>query len=799
MLEKSLTSVMFILLFGLMAQGQDKPKYLSSIKVNEDSVHAVHYLQKAIRATQAEKEDSIEFYANEAIQYSRSSGFSRGKADAFLMLANLRNKQDRLPGALRYYFGSAREYDLINDSVASAQVKIKIGKIYKENGLYQKSLEYYLMAEKSLIENGWDEAELELLENIGDIYFELKKYDKALLYFLRLEKSILGEKEGNKLPEVYHRIVKCYNALEQYENALVYNQKILGYFRNNGNRTGELIALNNIGFIYNKLGKYEEALAYFEQSQQLEDTMADTINPATWVNIAIAYQNMGDEKNALLYMLKAEHIAETSGSISRAAEMDHLTSMIYFHNEDYYNALRFNKEAQRLAEESGEKELVAATLLTASKIHEALYDFENAMDTYRQYLTLNDSLLMNKAYKENELLEQQFVIERSEREIENLLANEDLQDLEYQRLKLENATKEQQIDIFRKNDSIQKITIENQDLEKRRALQEKLLSEEKLAAEIKDREIKDLKQKEKIQRLNIEKQELVQKEQESKIEILNKEKEISDLNLKKIRTRNKFLAGITLLALVVIYLVYRGMRFAKRTNKMLIKQNNEIERQRDEIDFERRRSDKLLLNILPEEIAEELKEKGSATPKQYQTVSVLFTDFKGFTMIAEKLTPEELVKELGICFLAFDKIIDKHGLEKIKTIGDAYMCAGGIPVENSTNPVAIVKAGLEIKEYMEKLKAEREAKGEAFWELRIGIHTGSVVAGVVGKNKFAYDIWGDAVNTASRMESSGIPGKVNISGTTYSLVKDKFRCTYRGKVKAKNKGEIDMYIVEGEA
>jgi adenylate cyclase len=126
------------------------------------------------------------------------------------------------------------------------------------------------------------------------------------------------------------------------------------------------------------------------------------------------------------------------------------------------------------------------------------------------------------------------------------------------------------------------------------------------------------------------------------------------------------------------------------------------------------------------------------------------------------------------------------------------MCAGGIPVANKTNPVSIVKAGLEIKAFMEKLKIDRELLGKDYWELRIGVHTGQVVAGVVGKNKFAYDIWGDAVNTASRMESSGIPGQVNISGTTYELIKDQFNCTYRGKVKAKNKGEIDMYIVEKE-
>jgi len=203
------------------------------------------------------------------------------------------------------------------------------------------------------------------------------------------------------------------------------------------------------------------------------------------------------------------------------------------------------------------------------------------------------------------------------------------------------------------------------------------------------------------------------------------------------------------------------------------------------------------LNILPEETAEELKEKGSATPKHYDKVSVLFTDFVGFTHIAARLTPEALVLELNKAFLAFDGIIDKYNLEKIKTIGDAYMCAGGIPVSNDTNPIDIVHAGLEIQQLMEKMKKEKELQGEAYWEIRLGIHTGPVVAGVVGKNKFAYDIWGDAVNTASRMESSGKSGKVNISGETYELVKNHFECTYRGKVLAKNKGEIDMYFVEG--
>jgi class 3 adenylate cyclase len=227
-------------------------------------------------------------------------------------------------------------------------------------------------------------------------------------------------------------------------------------------------------------------------------------------------------------------------------------------------------------------------------------------------------------------------------------------------------------------------------------------------------------------------------------------------------------------------------------HQLLEKHKVEIEKQRDE-------SNHLLLNILPEAVADELKTTGKATPQSYDMVTVMFTDFKGFTKIAEKLTPEQIVAELDRCFLAFDEILERFEMEKIKTIGDGYMCAGGLPISNKTNPIDAVRAGLAMQEFMHKLKVEKEAKGEPVWELRLGIHTGPVVAGVVGKKKFAYDIWGDTVNVASRMESSGETGKVNISGATYEYVKSYFNCTHRGKVMAKNKGEIDMYFVENKS
>ncbi|HPG12806.1 MAG TPA: adenylate/guanylate cyclase domain-containing protein [Chitinophagaceae bacterium] len=221
-----------------------------------------------------------------------------------------------------------------------------------------------------------------------------------------------------------------------------------------------------------------------------------------------------------------------------------------------------------------------------------------------------------------------------------------------------------------------------------------------------------------------------------------------------------------------------------------------VKERTQELEEEKERSESLLLNILPEETAQELKEKGFSEPRLYDSVTVLFTDFKDFTKISEHLSPRELVQEIDICFRAFDDIVAKYNVEKIKTIGDSYMAAGGLPVENDSHPEDVVKAGTAMLRFINEHNKKRIEKHLIPMDIRIGIHTGSVIAGIVGTKKFAYDIWGDTVNTASRMESSGEPGKINISGTTYERVKELFSFTHRGKIAAKNKGMIDMYFLD---
>ena len=236
-------------------------------------------------------------------------------------------------------------------------------------------------------------------------------------------------------------------------------------------------------------------------------------------------------------------------------------------------------------------------------------------------------------------------------------------------------------------------------------------------------------------------------------------------------------------------------RHLEKANAQLEVQKGEINQQKMIIEEEQEKSEKLLLNILPFEVAKQLKSKGRAGTRQYKLVSVLFTDFKGFSNISKTLDPKDLVSILDSYFAKFDEITGAHYIEKIKTIGDAYMCAGGLPLSNKSNPIDAVLAGLEIQYYMNTLNDSKVLNNLPVWELRLGIHSGPVVAGVVGKKRFAYDIWGDTVNIASRMEQSGHVGWVNISGATYEYIKDFFDCDYRGKIETKNLGKIDMYFV----
>ena len=264
--------------------------------------------------------------------------------------------------------------------------------------------------------------------------------------------------------------------------------------------------------------------------------------------------------------------------------------------------------------------------------------------------------------------------------------------------------------------------------------------------------------------------------------------------------------AVILASLITLSIIYSRITMSRRQRKILeIKvkertkevedQKEALERQKDVIEAKNKKEEKLLLNVLPKQTAIELLSTGRSTPKHYEVATVMFADFKNFTKITENLGPKELVAELDDSFAKFDDIVGKFNVEKIKTSGDAYMCVGGIPIRNRTNAIDCVLSALYFQKYMKEKRNIRKGTGKPQWNLRIGLHTGELVAGVVGKKKFLYDVWGDTVNTAARLETSSDPDRINVSATTYKYIKDYFECENRGSLPVKNKGEIDMYYV----
>lgn len=566
---------------------------------------------------------------------------------------------------------------------------------------------------------------------------------------------------------------------------------------------GEAYALKLLGMGYNTSAKYPEADAKFKESLQLfesinfEDGIANILN-----NLGSNYFLMADDAKSIDYHLRSLRVSEKINNKLRIATNLTNIGTVYANkaatnNKSIGYFLRALKTFQEIEYERGIG--VVSMNIGESYFKEQVYDsaltfFEIGIKIFEgdAYSAFGLSYV-GEIYAEQKDFERAFKVHNEAIEITEKLGAK--QDLAVSLISLASTLEKkgdhiESIETYRR---AQKISEEIGALQEVKKTYEALsqayarlgdfknaYTYEALLTSIKET-LYNTDEDKKIQALqftfDIDKK-------ENEINLLTKDKELQQATIQRQRIMN-WAAGITGFLLLLMALgILNRYKYIKRTNKII--QN------------ERDRSKELLLNILPEETAYELETNGHAQTRFYENVTVLFTDFKGFSTIAGKLSPQDLVAELNDYFMAFDDIVEKYDLEKIKTIGDAYMCAGGIPVVNETHALNAVEAALAMQEYMKKKIDERAAKGEQGWELRIGIHTGPIVAGVVGKMKYAYDIWGDTVNVASRMESNGEAGKVNISSATFNQIKDNYACLHRGKISAKNIGEVDMYFIENE-
>lgn len=574
-----------------------------------------------------------------------------------------------------------------------------------------------------------------------------------LVAFAKTKQYPIAEAEAYNIQGVSFWFKANYpQAVNYYERSLKIREEI-------GDKKGIAASLFNIGNIYLRQSNFPQALEYNQRSLIIEEEIGNKEGIANSLgNIGYIYSLQGNYTKALDYLLRSLITREEIGDKIEITNSLGNIGFNYKEQGNYLKALEYYKRGLKIQEEIGYKKGTGNSLNNIGEIFYEQGNYPKALDYLLRGLKIQEEIgdkhgiavslanighNYNAQYKYNQAIVECNKGLTLSKEMESINQQESACACLYEAYKgLGNPTKaleyHEQLAIL--NDSL----INRENAKKFTQLDMQYEFDKEEAKEDMEQEKKDVIAAQELKRKNLE--------------------------------RNGFMAGFA------VVLLFAGVFFY----------------QRNSIKKEKERSEELLQNILPKEVAEELKTKGHSDAQLIDNVTVLFTDFKNFTALSELLSPKELVEDLHACFSEFDRICEKYGIEKIKTIGDSFMAAGGLPSPNTTHAQDVVKATLEMIDVVEKVKAEKAKVNQHFFEIRIGVHTGPVVAGIVGIKKFQYDIWGDTVNTASRMESSGVAGKVNISEATYVLLKDDPHYTFknRGKIEAKGKGEMEMYFVE---
>lgn len=594
----------------------------------------------------------------------------------------------------------------------------------------------------------------------------------------------------NELSSELFQIGNYAEALDEADNAVRIASEI-------DFKKGKALGLKNKGLAAYYKGNYIEVFDNWSKSLETYEVIGDTLGIATLSsNLGVIYYDQGSHAKALDYYLKSlgfskkinDPVLITSALINIGG--------VYSQMKDYDKALASFHEIEEYLPQLDKPALKAKYLIGLGEVYGLRNEHEKAIAYFKEALTINKdtpdyahnlTVLGKEEFRQGNIesatqyLNMAFdTAKKSELpldQIQTLLALGDVYRQNDRRKALKAYREAETLAIAMETNE------ELRDIYKGMSLAYEALGDYKNAFIYQNKfiELKDLifnlESDDKIRGIQFD-FDLENKQDE--IGLLQKEAEITELQAK--RQKSVIYGTLLLLTLVVVLAIgsFSRYKFEKKTKRI--------------IEEEKNRSEILLRNILPKEIALELKQNGKVVAKKFESVTVMFTDFKGFTFQSQHLLPEILVKSVDYYFSKFDAIVEKYGLEKIKTIGDAYMCAGGLSGTDEDHYLKMVNAAFGILEVMEEVKNDPKTDIMDF-EIRIGINTGPVVAGVVGTKKFAYDIWGDAVNVAARMETMSEPGKINISENTYQLVKDKFDCQFRGEVYVKNKGNMNMYFV----
>jgi class 3 adenylate cyclase len=612
---------------------------------------------------------------------------------------------------------------------------------------------------------GIDEKKADSLYAAGNEEMKKGNFANALTSLEESVRIFTKIQNDKSLAQSYNQIATIYFYQSDFDNALQYFEKSRTSYQKADYKKGVASTTNNMGAVYYYQGNYPRAIEYYKKALHVHEELQNKIQIAgTTQNIGNIYIELQDYKSAKKHFDLAKKAYEETNNQNKLALVLSSLGKIYVNEEEYDKALDYFTTSLELVDKENDKQTHAEIVYNLAKLYEVLGDDNKAFEL------LNQSLEIARESK-SDLRESSALIALGIIS-EKLGRKRDAITLCKKGLAI--ATKINSVSIQEEGSKCLYNAYKSAN-NPFKALQ---YNEQMYAL----RDSLNLKQtSDKILNMKFEREmlldsiETARRERQAKIEH-------ERIVAKKEKQRNIFITVGCFVFLIAVG-IFSRLRLVKKSKARL--------------QVEKDRSEHLLLNILPEEIAEELKEKGFVDAQHFEIASILFTDFKSFTATASQLSARELVEEINVCFKAFDAIMGKYNIEKIKTIGDAYMAAGGLPKPDADAVKNTILAALEMQAFMQRRYRENELRNQPAFEMRVGIHVGPIVAGIVGVKKFQYDVWGDTVNTASRMESNGVVGKVNVSHSTYELVQDEqdLLFEYRGKVQAKGKGELKMYFV----
>lgn len=650
----------------------------------------------------------------------------------------------------------------INEKWGTANNLLQLGQLFSELADYPKALTYINQALKMYQELNNKIGIAQAYGASGAVYLQQGNYGTAIEYYQKA--AILNDQLNRKrnLANNYSGMSIIYAQLENYEKALEFAEKSYKIEEQIGNKDGMASDLDHMGTMYGALNEYDRSLSCFHKALEINKEIDNDAGVKNNLhNIGDTYYRLKDYPKALDYYTQSLEIktpkdekslrAYSLGGLGRLYPKLPDTSLVRIGirpADKYRKGIETLEESIRLAKEIEDRELQMDCWKSISELNEEQKNYPKAYEAYQNYVSLRDSIGGEKVKEKITRSELQYEYAHKE---DSMKYTQQLLNEQLKTQQVLNQQQEQNLVLSSKELEIKKKENELQHMAYLKEQSERQEKEQQLTLSVKNNDLKEALLNNMKAKTNLQQAELIKRQQE--LELRNNQ-------------RNFFMAGAILMFLLAGS-IFMGLNRTMKARKL---------------------SEDLLHNILPQEIAKELKEHGFSEARQFEQVTVLFTDFVGFTKIAEQMSPKDLVSEIHKHFQAFDAIIKRNGLEKIKTIGDAYLAVCGLPVENELHALRVTQAAIEIRDYINSLP-------ESLFHIRIGVHSGPVVAGIVGMIKYSYDIWGDTVNTAARMEQNCEPGKINISGQTYELIRDHFNVEFRGKIAAKNKGDLEMYYL----